>query len=65
MAEIVNLRQSRKRKKREDKERAADANRITFGRTAVEKKESALARGLGDRRLEGHRRRPPSDGDGH
>jgi hypothetical protein len=32
VAEIVNLRQARKRKRRADKERAAAANRIDHGR---------------------------------
>ena len=36
-AEIVNLRQARKQKARSDKERAADQNRITHGRTKAEK----------------------------
>jgi Domain of unknown function (DUF4169) len=36
-AEIVNLRQVRKVKARSDKERAAEQNRISFGRTKQEK----------------------------
>ncbi|WP_275783421.1 DUF4169 family protein [Pararhizobium gei] len=35
--DIVNLRQFRKRKARIDKDKAADQNRITFGRTKAEK----------------------------
>ena len=34
---VVNLRQARKRKARDEKERRADANRIAFGRTRAEK----------------------------
>ena len=37
MAEIVNLRAARKRKAREDAERAAEANRALFGRSKAEK----------------------------
>ena len=36
-ADTVNLRQFRKRKLREEKERAAEANRVAFGRTKAEK----------------------------
>ncbi len=34
---VVNLRQARKRKARDEKERQAGANRIAFGRTRAEK----------------------------
>lgn len=37
MAEIVNLRQARKRKSRAEKETLASENRIKFGRTKAEK----------------------------
>jgi hypothetical protein len=36
-ADVVNLRQFRKQKARSDKEKQADQNRITFGRTKAEK----------------------------
>ena len=36
-ADVVNLRQFRKRKARQDKEKTAEANRIAFGRTKAEK----------------------------
>ncbi|MBN8952292.1 MULTISPECIES: DUF4169 family protein [unclassified Rhizobium] len=36
-AEIVNLRQFRKKQARSDKEKQAEQNRITFGRTKAEK----------------------------
>ena len=47
MAEIVNLRQARKRQARADKQQAADENRAKFGRTKGEKArdEDAAARG--------------------
>jgi hypothetical protein len=42
MAELVNLRQARKRKLRADQEVQATANRAKFGRTKVEKQREAL-----------------------
>jgi hypothetical protein len=36
-AEIINLRQARKTKARADKEKQAEQNRLTFGRTKAEK----------------------------
>lgn len=42
MAEIVNLRQARKRKERAAKERQAAGNRAKFGRTREEKRREAL-----------------------
>jgi hypothetical protein len=36
-AEIVNLRQARKTRARVEKEKQADQNRLTFGRTKAEK----------------------------
>lgn len=44
-AEIVNLRQARKAKARNEKERQAEQNRLTFGRTKAEK---SLTRALND-----------------
>ncbi len=64
MAEIVNLRQSRKRKRRADKERTAEANRIEHGRPSSEKALTSVARGLEAKRLEGHRRAPANPADG-
>lgn len=37
MADVVNLRQFRKTKARAEKEKSAEQNRITFGRTKAEK----------------------------
>lgn len=36
-AEVVNLRRHRKRKARQEREEAAEQNRISFGRTKAEK----------------------------
>lgn len=41
-AHIINLRQARKRKKRSNKEKVAEQNRQSFGRTKAEK---TLAKG--------------------
>ncbi|MBP2549067.1 hypothetical protein J2858_001983 [Neorhizobium galegae] len=45
-ADIVNLRQFRKTKARSEKERQAEQNRLTFGRTKAEKN---LTRALNDK----------------
>ena len=63
MAEIVNLRQARKRKRRDENGRAADENRRAHGRTAAEKTETRLVKSLAYKRLEAHRRERPDDGD--
>lgn len=56
MAEIVNLRQARKRKARDGKDRDAEANRLKFGRTKGEKAKSALETERATRTLDGHKR---------
>jgi len=40
LAEIVNLRQVRKNKARQEKEKSDEANRAKFGRTKAERKQS-------------------------
>jgi hypothetical protein len=62
MAEIVNLRPARKRKRRNDKERIADENRRSHGRSVVDKTATRLAKNLDDKRLDSHRREPPDGG---
>jgi hypothetical protein len=65
MAEIVNLRHSRKRKARAEKEREAAANRLAHGRPKVETTKTSLVRALDEKRLEAHRRKSQDDrGDG-
>ena len=56
MAEIVNLRQARKRKARAGKEAKAAENRVAFGRPKAERSLSEVRREIDQRRLEGHRR---------
>jgi len=55
MAEIVNLRQARKRKARMERENRAEQNRLVFGRTKVERQASSLEAAQRDRHLDGHR----------
>ena len=59
MGEVVNLRRVRKERARADKETAAEANRLAFGRTRVERVLTAAERDLATRRLDGHRREAP------
>jgi hypothetical protein len=58
MAEIVNLRQARKRKARADKARTAEEKRAVFGRTKDERKRSQRLAEQAERHLDGHRREP-------
>jgi hypothetical protein len=56
MAEVVNLRNFRKRKAREDKEILAQVNRAAFGRTKSEKELSKAKRALEQKALDKHKR---------
>lgn len=58
MAEIINLRQTRKTRARAEKERAADANRARFGRTKSERELSEKQTELEAIRLDLHKRQP-------
>lgn len=53
MAEIVNLRQARKRKRRAGKEAQAVENRARFGRAKAVKREQAAERRRVDKDLDG------------
>ena len=61
MGELVNLRQQRKRRAREEKEQRATENRILHGRTKAERllNESQQARSVS--LLEGHKREEERD----
>jgi hypothetical protein len=50
-AEILNLRQFRKKQVRSEKEKQAEQNRISFGRTKVEKQ---LTKALNDKAAQVH-----------
>ncbi len=56
MGDVINLRQARKAKARNDKDRLADANRAKFGRTKAERLESQAEEARRTRSLEGARR---------
>ncbi|MTI45401.1 uncharacterized protein DUF4169 [Roseibium hamelinense] len=49
-AEVINLRQVRKRKAKAEKEKSAEQNRLAFGRSKSEKDASRTAR----EKLKGH-----------
>jgi Domain of unknown function (DUF4169) len=55
MAEIVNLRQARKRKQRQREEAVAAERRIAFGRSKAERRLSEQERSKAERDLESHR----------
>lgn len=56
MADIVNLKNVRKRKAREAREAAAETNRLKFGRTKSDRALSKAEHELEAQRLDGHRR---------
>ena len=53
MAEIINLRQAKKRRAREEKTAKAEANRVRFGRSKPQRKESEAERAKAARDLDG------------
>lgn len=55
-AEIVNLRQARKRKARAEKEQTAAENRKRFGRPGAERRLDEATRELESRKLDGLKR---------
>ncbi|MCK5934453.1 MAG: DUF4169 family protein [Fulvimarina manganoxydans] len=65
MAEIVNLRQARKRRDRQIREAEADANRARHGQSKPEKTRRANEQATAEAHLDGHRldrtKTPPSD----
>ncbi|KJE36574.1 hypothetical protein UF64_02455 [Thalassospira sp. HJ] len=56
MGDLVNLRQARKRKQRDEKSRKADQNRALHGRTRGERQLSDHERKNADKQLDGHKR---------
>jgi hypothetical protein len=61
MAEIINLRQMRKRKARAEKEAAAAANRTAHGVKKSERERLGAQKKLEERQLDQHRRDEPTD----
>jgi hypothetical protein len=56
VADVINLRRARKTKARDVAEAQAQANRITHGRTKIEKKKTKAENDAATRRLDGHKR---------
>lgn len=56
MADIVNLRQARKTKRRAEAEKTAAANRARHGRTKAEKQQAELEKQRADRAHAAHER---------
>lgn len=56
MAEILSLSKARKAKARTEKEAAAEANRLKFGRTKAEKLKEASEKAKADKHIDGHKR---------
>jgi hypothetical protein len=61
MADVINLRQIRKRKARLDKERDAAANRALHGRTKAEKQAGRAERLRAASTLDAHLRERPDE----
>lgn len=64
MSDIVNLRQFKKKKARDAKEKQADQNRILFGRTKVEKDFAREETRKSERFLDANRLERKDDADG-
>lgn len=66
MAELINLRQARKRRARAEKDAAAEANRRRHGRSGAETRATEAERGRDRARLDGHKRAegPEPDSEG-
>ncbi|OBQ74725.1 DUF4169 family protein [Mesorhizobium erdmanii] len=58
MADIVNLRQARKQKARDDKTRVAEQNRALHGRSKAQKQRDQLIADKAERFVGGHRLDP-------
>jgi len=56
MADIVNLKRARKAKARAEAAAQADANRISHGRTKVERKLAKAEADAATKKLDGHKR---------
>ena len=63
MGEVVNLRQARKHKARNEKERLASENRALHGRSKAERERDRLTADRTEKFVAGHRREHPGDPD--
>ncbi|MGB0749360.1 MAG: DUF4169 family protein [Magnetospiraceae bacterium] len=59
MSNLINLRQERKRRQRQEKAAQADENRTRHGQTKATKRTHSLEQARADRELEGKRREGP------
>jgi hypothetical protein len=60
MTEILSLSKARKARERSQERKRAEENRVKFGRTRSERRETELTDELDRRRLDAHRRAEPS-----
>jgi hypothetical protein len=56
MKDVINLRQVRKAKARQEAEATAALNRAAFGQTKLEKKNTKVTKDAGSRHLDAHKR---------
>jgi len=63
MSDLVNLRQARKRKQRDQKAKKADENRIQHGRSRHERDLSNARNRAAEKHLDGHQRSSEEAGD--
>jgi Domain of unknown function (DUF4169) len=56
MGDIINLRRDRKNKARDDAANVAEANRLKFGRSKVEREVTEATKALSERSLDAHKR---------
>jgi len=56
MGELINLRQVRKARARTERDAAAEANRLKFGRTKGEKLKDAAEKARAANHVDGHKR---------
>jgi len=58
MGDVINLRQARKQRARQDKDAEAARNRTAFGRSKADRQRDQSVTNLAERRLDGHRLTP-------
>ena len=61
MTDVVNLNQFRKNQRRAEKKRAAEENRVRFGRTRPEREATDATRAARDKSLDGKKTSPEND----
>jgi hypothetical protein len=61
VGEVVNLRRARKARDRREKEEAAQANRVAFGRSKAERGLTDAQKRLDAAKLDAHKRETPEE----